>query len=469
VQARPHHQPLLNKKVYNLNAAGTLTLTTIHYATPNELRVLTITPGPNVTIDQVAATQVFSGYQKVSDQGNGAGALAAINGDFANHAYPTHWNEIDGELRTSGVQDGVGFAISKDETRAWAKHPTFNIGATTPTGTLSVAHLNAGGPANNEIAAYTAVGGHKQQTPNDTCGARLEPASPFHWSNATHSGVARDYTVVAQTDPCIFDRFKVGTVPGNVALVALRSSSTSADAIKALNFGDAVTLSWKTVGWKGALDETGGQPLLVSDGKNVAPGPDTGPSYFYGRNPRTGIGINAGCGDTDPLTPCKVFFVTVDGRQGSTGWSVGMNLVQFADEFIKLGAKFAINLDGGGGTDMWVANRDTYCQSQTTFPTTTGCLVNRPSGGFERPVILTMNVLGGDDPGEGSGIGFAGALSPLTADPTVTTDPSVGLAALTDPGSTGGLLDAIAGGGLGPIPTSHRFDRAVRIYRQANP
>ena len=83
--------------------------------------------------------------------------------------------------------------------------------------------------------------------------------------------------------------------------------------------------------------------MLVDNGKNVAPGPDAGPSYFFGRNPRTGIGINAGCADTDPLTQCKVFFVTVDGRQ--PGWSIGMNLVQFAQEFINLGAKYAINLE----------------------------------------------------------------------------------------------------------------------------
>jgi len=464
VQATPT-PPRVTKKVFDLTGNGSVTLTKIHYTTPNEVRILTITPGPNVTIDQHAATDVFSGYQTVSDQADAVGSIASINGDFANHAYPTHWNEIDGQLRTSGVQSGVGFAISKDETQAWAKHPNFNISATTPYGTLNIDHWNAGGPKANEISAYDATGGHKQQTPTDTCGARLEPQSPFHWANAQKAGVSRDYKVVGQLDPCTFDRFKVGTTPGNVALVALRASATSATSIKQLNVGDAVTLSWKVVGWKGALDVTGGQPLLVNDGTNVAPGPDTGPSYFYGRNPRTGIGITAGCTDTDPLTQCKVMFMTVDGRQSSTGWSVGMNLVQFADEFIKAGAVWAINLDGGGGTDMWVKNQGSYCQPQTTFPTKSGCLVNRPSGGYERPVILTMDVLPGDDPGEGTGLAWR--LSPLTqsSDPTITTDPSVAREALTDPGSTGGLFDAIAGGGLGPIPASSQFRRVVQIYR----
>ena len=116
-------QPLVVKKVFNLTSSGSVTLTRIHYQDPNEVRVLTINPGPNTTIDQHASTDVFSAYKKVSDMANGSGAIAAINGDFANHAYPTHWNEIDGVLRTSGPQHGVGFAISKDETLAWAKHP----------------------------------------------------------------------------------------------------------------------------------------------------------------------------------------------------------------------------------------------------------------------------------------------------------------------------------------------------------
>src|SRR5262249_46524859 len=114
-QAQPT-QPRVVTKVFNLTDSGSVTLTRIHYQDPNEVRVLTIKPGPNTTIDQHAATQVFSGYQKVSDQADQVGAIAAINGDFAKHAFPTHWNEIDGELRTSGVQGGVGFAISKDET-----------------------------------------------------------------------------------------------------------------------------------------------------------------------------------------------------------------------------------------------------------------------------------------------------------------------------------------------------------------
>ena len=94
VQATPT-PPRFTKKVFDLTSSGSVTLTKIHYTTPNEVRILTITPDANTTIDQHPATQVFSGYETVSNQADSVGAIAAINGDFAHHAYPTHWNEID--------------------------------------------------------------------------------------------------------------------------------------------------------------------------------------------------------------------------------------------------------------------------------------------------------------------------------------------------------------------------------------
>jgi exopolysaccharide biosynthesis protein len=68
---------------------------------------------------------------------------------------------------------------------------------------------------------------------------------------------------------------------------------------------------------------------------------------------------------------------TVDGRQASTGWSVGVRLPWLADSMLQAGAWMALNLDGGGSTTMWTSKTDPlYCQS---YPTIGGCLVQRPS------------------------------------------------------------------------------------------
>jgi hypothetical protein len=106
--------------------------------------------------------------------------------------------------------------------------------------------------------------------------------------------------------------------------------------------------------------------------------------------------VNRGCGDTNPGTACKIFVVTVDGRQGSSGWSKGMQLPRLAREHLDLGARYALNFDGGASTVMWVQRRrDAYCQSPVSLG---GCLVSRPSASFgERDTITGLSVLSAPD------------------------------------------------------------------------
>lgn len=103
----------------------------------------------------------------------------------------------------------------------------------------------------------------------------------------------------------------------------------------------------------------GGRPVLVRDGKNVAPSDD----YFSRvRAPRTVAGWNAK-GD--------LFLVTIDGRRSS---AAGMNLVQAARLMRALGVHDAINLDGGGSTTFVIK----------------GEVRNRPSSGYERSVSTSL-------------------------------------------------------------------------------
>ena len=94
--------------------------------------------------------------------------------------------------------------------------------------------------------------------------------------------------------------------------------------------------------------------------------------WFYGsfvaaRNPRTLAGVT---GDGSLL------LVTVDGRRA--GWSAGVTLPEAARLMRSLGARDALNLDGGGSTAMTVRGR----------------VVNRPSDpGGERSVSDALVVL----------------------------------------------------------------------------
>ncbi|HEY0454483.1 phosphodiester glycosidase family protein, partial [Actinophytocola sp.] len=112
----------------------------------------------------------------------------------------------------------------------------------------------------------------------------------------------------------------------------------------------------------------GGLPVLLREGAIDPQVDSAGNAGFRGVNPRTAIAV-ADAGR-------RLLLVTVDGRQ--PGRSVGISLRDLAALLQSLGARDAINLDGGGSTTM-VAN---------------GRVVNKPSDAAgQRPVGDAILVL----------------------------------------------------------------------------
>jgi Phosphodiester glycosidase len=439
----------------------------IRYPAPYQVRVLRIDP-TLATMDVYPAAEVFGSLTRISDQALANGAIAAVNGDFGTFKdRPTHPSLIDAVLRTSGLARGEAFSVSSNGRRAWARTPSGSISATRGGSTFKVWRLNSGAARRKEIVAFTKVGGTLEHPASDMCAARLVPATGYRWSNAMHSGIARTYTVDLQPEPCRFRRTGFGAGAGmDTVILQARRACNCANRIVAMSVGDTVVLTWKTTGRPGTTDQVGGQPQLLRAGQNVAPGPNTSGSYFYDRNPRTGVGITQGCSDRDVNTTCYVYLITVDGRR--PGWSRGMTLTRFAQEFLNQNppAYYAFNLDGGGASEMWVSQRSPrYCE---TRPLAGGCTVNRPSDGHERAAITTIQVLPGPDPGEPD---LTGGSAPATASASVAgpaIDPAAWAQLVSmDPGSTGGLFDALSRGGLGPAPKGPIFRRTLQSYRRA--
>ncbi len=190
--ASPQAHGITPKKVVHSYTLTTgVTLRTIHYSTPNEVRVLIIHPQSGPSMEEVAAGD-FGSWVPVSKQGVNNGATAAVNGDFGSFSrMPSHWNLVDGELRTSGVMANQGFAWNESGSRAWASSPSRRIHASAPAGPFKIDHLNAGHAGPAEIVAFTPVGGSKEKpAANGMCSAKLAPAGPYAWSNATKSGSA---------------------------------------------------------------------------------------------------------------------------------------------------------------------------------------------------------------------------------------------------------------------------------------
>ncbi|MDQ7820010.1 MAG: phosphodiester glycosidase family protein [Armatimonadota bacterium] len=111
----------------------------------------------------------------------------------------------------------------------------------------------------------------------------------------------------------------------------------------------------------------GGGPRLVKDGQVSVPymWEQFSPALVQRRAPRTAVGVTSAG---------TLLLVTVDGRGRR---HTGMTLFELAELMARLGAREAMNLDGGGSATMVVGGR----------------VVNDPSDGVERPVASALLVL----------------------------------------------------------------------------
>ncbi|MBL9175597.1 MAG: phosphodiester glycosidase family protein [Verrucomicrobiales bacterium] len=111
--------------------------------------------------------------------------------------------------------------------------------------------------------------------------------------------------------------------------------------IQELKAGGTVRIAVRTQpDLSGTSTAIGGGPALVRAGKALsmhAPKSDE-------RHPRSAIGWNSK----------YFFFVVVDGRQDD---SDGMTLPELASYLVQLGCDEAMNLDGGGSTELWLRGR----------------------------------------------------------------------------------------------------------------
>ncbi len=149
----------------------------------------------------------------------------------------------------------------------------------------------------------------------------------------------------------------------------------SAGRAATIRVGDAVRVS-VALEPSGVREAVGGRPILVRDSA-IAAGVDTegGPGFATGRHPRTAVGIGR--------EGRRLFLVVVDGRQKP--YSDGMPLRELATLMRALGARDAINLDGGGSTTLVLAD------ARGTLRT-----VNRPSDATgERAVGNALAIVGG--------------------------------------------------------------------------
>jgi len=168
-------------------------------------------------------------------------------------------------------------------------------------------------------------------------------------------------------------------IPAGHIILSADQRSPHLSELNRFAVGDRVSLRVSSTDTRtaSAAWATGGGNILVSGGAHTS-GWDPG---VAGVHPRTALGIRA---------DGSVILYTVGGR--IAGHAAGLTLAELADEMIRLGARYVVNLDGGGSTTF----------SYRIPGTTNAAVLNRPSGGALRNcstfILLTSRYQRGGPP-----------------------------------------------------------------------
>ena len=372
-------------------------------------KVVSVAPSAVWRLRTVLAQDTLPGLETTSSMARRTGAILAVNGDFAlAGGRPVHAFAKDGRLVQTPQTLGRNVAVESRSSQPRLGFPTVDVSlkvagvAPTP-----VMRVNSGPAGPTGLTLTTAQAGSLSPVPTGSCAARLATTgAPY----LDHEGRAVQIQTVAQV------RCGTPLASGTGDVLSAPGGSASAGLLSGLGAGEQVALSW-SLGWRDVLDSLGGNPTLMEQGA-VMEGNVKGTDAFSNRNPRTAVGYKP---------DGTLLLVTVDGR-GADG-SVGMSLRELAALFVRLGASDALNLDGGGSTTMVVG----------------GELQNRPSDGTERAVSSALVLVPGSRPAAGLRSGGTTPSAPAV-DLPVLKEAAVEARLLSDPGSTGGLLDHLAGG-----------------------
>lgn len=314
-----------------------------------------------ITLDTTIATDALPSRRVLSRVVRNHGALAGVNGDFDEGLGNTvHPFAQDGELLHTAGPRAEMFAVTRDESQAFVGAPKVRVTVTdTSSGHIFVLdRWNRRAPDPGEIVGFSPLGGTLATPPPFSCSVRMLPQGPLQ--PADPDGVEREFVV----DVSLCSELPLPREGGVV--ISTPPGTDEATQLLALAPGTSMRLHW-TLGWSNVFDAVGGDPILLSNG---TPEPIC---TSCARQPRTAVGVTA---------DGTILLVVIDGRQAR--WSRGATLGELRGIMADLGAVDAMNLDGGGSSEMVV----------------NGEVVNRPSEGHERRISNAILILPGPDPDE---------------------------------------------------------------------
>ncbi|HEX6972385.1 MAG TPA: phosphodiester glycosidase family protein [Limnochordia bacterium] len=290
---------------------------------------------PSIVVRPALAGPHGPGQETVSEMSQRLGAIAAVNGIyFSTAGRPLGLLAMGQELISPPIYARTAFGWFEDG--GWLMQRVDLAGEVrTEAGTFALQTVNGRRTA-GQIAQYTPAYG---------------PVSPTDDSGRSLAVIGGEVIEVARGSQPI--------PPEGYVVVADNDGPLSG-----LGRGDRLEAEWRLMPSRFNQPlrfAIGGGPRLVEGGRVAitAAAERFRPDVAVGRAPRTALGVT----DEDEL-----LLVVVNGRQ--EGLSIGLTLEELAELMIELGAKDAMNLDGGGSSTLVVRDR----------------VLNMPSGGAERPV-----------------------------------------------------------------------------------
>ena len=293
--------------------------------------------------------------------------VAAVNGDFYQRD-----KEFAGDPRGLQIVNGEMWSAPNGGDCFWVDAQGV------PHAEPVVSHLKVAWPNGTKISFGL----------NGARGSREAELYTPALGTSTHAGGDRELTLERGGDgawlpfrpwEAYVARVRAVSDTGNSALtpdtMVLSLSHKLAESLPALKAGETLQISTATTpSLKGVRAAIGGGPLVVSRHRAIPVKAVDSASYqsstMVERHPRTAIGWNKD----------DFFLVVVDGRQEAL--SVGMTLEELARYMVSLGCDEAMNLDGGGSSELWFEGsvRNSPCDRKERDIANSLIVVRRPPG-----------------------------------------------------------------------------------------
>jgi hypothetical protein len=303
-----------------------------------------------------APSEAAKGRDTLSNIVKSNQALAGINGDF----FPWTGDPLgvmirDGELlsRPFGARSAFawGPAFASVGKVTWEARTILVSGEQIPLTGLNEEVPEAGG-----LVLNTPVAGHA-----------LSKTPATHIVLAQGKGLPLDGILTMRVERVVSNELAVAIGPEQAVLTVV---GPQAEKFSRMEPGELVIVNSRVSGfdWEKVTHVIGGGPVLLKDGtiQNAFAAEGFGASFANDRHPRTAIGATQE-GD--------ILLVVVDGRQTM---SRGASLAEMATVMKELGAVTALNLDGGGSSQLQLG----------------GIILNRPSEGTERTISNNILLFG---------------------------------------------------------------------------